>query len=150
MKKDYYKNIISDMERAYDSVIDTLKYHINWLEKRIIELEDENERLRGRASTLQQEIDEYNLFEAQNNMNLEDELVQAKAEIQALTARNRELEEILRGSKAKETRIFKNDKVISCVDCKKYFKAKSRNAKRCADCRHKRCNELRKKYREEK
>lgn len=64
MKKDYYKNIISDMERAHDSVTDTLKYHINWLEKRIAELYDENEKLRASANPLQNEINEYNRLEA--------------------------------------------------------------------------------------
>lgn len=147
MKKDYYKNIISDMERAYDSVTDTLKYHINWLEKKIAELYDENEKLRASADPLQQEIDEYNHLEAQTNMNLEDELVQAKAEIQALTARNRELEEVIRASKKTRTPKIK---VLNCVDCKKYFKAKSRNAKRCADCRRKHINELNRKYQEGK
>lgn len=108
MKKDYYKNIISDMERAHDSVTDTLKYHINWLEKKIAELYDENEKLRVSADPLQTEIDEFIRLEAQNNTNLEGELIQAKAENQALAARNRELEEKIRAVR-KDNRRLRNE-----------------------------------------
>lgn len=75
-----YQQLIQDVERAYDNTCDTLKYHINELQKIIAEKTEEIEKLKG-ASQLQKEIDEYNHLEAQKNMNLEDEITQLRAEL---------------------------------------------------------------------
>lgn len=75
-----YQELIAETERAYDNTCDTLRYHINELQKIIAEKDDEIEKLKG-ASRLQNEIDEYNRLEAQRNMNLEDEITQLRAEL---------------------------------------------------------------------
>lgn len=80
-----YQQLIQDVERAYDNTCDTLKYHINELQKIIAEKDEEIEKLKG-GSQLQKEIDEYNRLEAQNNMNLEDDLAAAKSKINELVA----------------------------------------------------------------
>lgn len=75
-----YQQLIEDIERAYDNTCDTLKYHINELQKMLAEKDEEIEKLKG-GSELQKEIDEYNRLEAQKNMNLEDEIVELKAKL---------------------------------------------------------------------
>lgn len=75
-----YQQLIRDIESAYDDTCNTLKYHIDELKKMLAEKDDEIEKLKG-ASQLQKEIDEYNRLEAQNNMNLEDEITQLRAKL---------------------------------------------------------------------
>lgn len=82
-----YQQLIQDIESAYDDTCDTLKYHINELKKMLSEKDEEIEKLKGGSQLqkeideFQKEIDEYNRLEAQNNMNLEDEIVELKAKL---------------------------------------------------------------------
>lgn len=80
-----YQQLIQDVERAYDHTCDTLRYHINELQKIIAEKDEEIEKLKG-GSQLQKEIDEYDRLETQRNMNLEDDLATAKSKINELVA----------------------------------------------------------------
>lgn len=78
--KKYYQDLIKDINLANDKIVGGLKNHITWLESKVLNLQDEIEKLKS-GSQLQKEIDEYNRLEAQNNMNLEDEIVELKAKL---------------------------------------------------------------------
>lgn len=78
--KKYYQDLIKDINLANDKIVGGLKNHITWLESKVLNLQDEIEKLKS-ASQLQKEIDEYNHLEAQKNMNLEDEIVELKAKL---------------------------------------------------------------------
>lgn len=156
-----YQELIAETERAYDNTCDTLRYHINELQKIIAEKDDEIEKLKG-ASQLQNEIDEYNRLEAQNNMNLEDEIVELKAKIGELRAENIHLKKAYSDlekaykitvdtpAPAKKTGRkagSKNKYVVAyCKDCGTYFQAKSKNAKYCSACGQKRAKQSRAKW----
>lgn len=97
-----YQQLIQDIESAYDDTCDTLKYHINELKKMLAEKDEEIEKLKG-GSQLQKEIDEYNRLEAQNNMNLEDEITQLRAK---LTEKDSDLKAAYDTIEAWETRFY--------------------------------------------
>lgn len=78
--KKYYQDLIKDINLANDKIVSGLKNHITWLESKMLNLQDEVEKLKS-GSQLQSEIDEYNRLEAQNNMNLEDEITQLRAKL---------------------------------------------------------------------
>lgn len=154
-----YQQLIRDIESAYDDTCDTLKYHINELKKMLAEKDEEIEKLKG-GSQLQSEIDEYNRLEAQNNMNLEGEIVELQAKNSQLQAENTRLKKAYSdlekaykltvdipakkpgrkaGSKSKTV-------VAYCKDCGAYFQAKSKNAKYCSACGQKRAKASRAKW----
>lgn len=166
-----YQQLIQDIESAYDNTCDTLKYHINELKKMLADKDEEIEKLKG-GSQLQKEIDEYNRFEAQHNMNLEDEITQLRAK---LTEKDSDLKAAYDTIEAWETRFYtlvkaygidlnkpvkvqqpgeakpktkKRSKnvVCYCKDCGTYFQAKSKIAKYCSSCRDKRAKASRAKW----
>lgn len=150
----HYQQLIQDIESAYDNTCDTLKYHINELQKIIAEKDDEIEKLKG-ASQLQKEINEYNRLEAQNNMNLEDEIVELKSENTRLKKAYSDLEKAYKlsvetpapASKTGRKTGTKNKYVVAyCKDCGTYFQAKSKIAKYCSSCRDKRAKASRAKW----
>lgn len=158
-----YQQLIQDVERAYDDTCDTLKYHINELQKIIAEKDEEIEKLKG-GDQLQKEIDTYN---AQNNMNLEGEIAGLRGENQELKSQvdsaRRDAEEwetrfyalvkeyginlnrpIKKESVEKAKKQVKNGGrgkyerkpfIISCGDCGILFEAKGGNAQYCPECR---------------
>lgn len=145
-----YQQLIEDMERAYDNVCDTLKYHINELQKIIAEKDEEIDKLKE-GNKLQAEIDEYNRLEAQHNMNLEDEICELKAENVELKAESTRLKKAYSDlekayklsvdtpAPAKKTGRKagrKNKSVVAyCKDCGTYFQAGNRDAKYCGKCK---------------
>lgn len=152
--KKYYQDLIKDINLANDKIVGGLKNHITWLEKKVFELQEENEKLKS-GSQLQSEIDEYNRLEAQKNMNLEDEIVKLKAENTRLKKAYSDLEKAYKLSietpaPAKKTGRktgTKNKYVVAyCKDCGTYFQAKSKIAKYCSSCRDKRAKASRAKW----
>ena len=165
-----YQQLIRNIESAYDDTCSTLKYHIDELKKMLAEKDDEIEKLKG-ASQLQKEIDEYNRLEAQNNMNLEDEITQLRAK---LTEKDSDLKAAYDSIEAWETRFYtlvteyginlnrpvkkesvekaktrrKRSKIVvaHCKDCGTYFQAKSKLAKYCSACGKKRAKQSRLKW----
>lgn len=150
-----YQQLIEDMERAYDNVCDTLKYHVNELQKTVVEKTEEIEKLKE-GDKLQAEIDEYNRLEAQKDMNLEDEIARLKAENSRLKKAYSDLEKAYKLTidtpKAPAKRVgrkagSKNKTVVAyCKDCGAYFQAKSKLAKYCHNCKEKRVKEYRAKW----
>ena len=83
--KKHYQDLIKDINLANDKIVSGLKNHITWLESKVLTLQEEIEKSKE-SNQLQSEIDEYNRLEAQNNMNLEDDLATAKSKINELVA----------------------------------------------------------------
>lgn len=155
-----YQDLINNIESAYDNTCDTLKYHIDELQKIIAEKDEEIEKLKG-GDKLQKEIDEYNRLEAQKNMNLEGEIVRLKAENSRLQKAYSDLEKAYKitvdtpapakktGSKTTSKRrktVSRHTIVAHCKDCGTYFQAKSKLAKYCSKCRTKRIKESQAKW----
>lgn len=158
--KKYYQDLIKDINLANDKIVSGFKNHITWLEKKILELQEESEKKDERAD-LQKEIDEYNRLEAQHNMNLEDEVAQLKAENGLLKKAYSDLEKAykltvepasfgLKGSdivvhhcgeskpkvyKPKTHRKPNKTVVAYCKDCGTYFQAGNKAAKYCGKCK---------------
>lgn len=174
--KKYYQDLIKDINLANDKIVSGLKNHITWLERQMLELQEESEKKTEHAD-LQKEIDEYNRLEAQHNMNLEDEIVELKAEIGELRAENirlkkaySDLEKAYKltvepasfglGSdvvvhhcgddkpKAYKPKTRKRSKnvVAYCKDCGTYFQAGNRAAKYCGKCKKERAKASRAKW----
>ena len=152
--KKYYQDLIKDINLANDKIVSGLKNHITWLEKQVLDLQEESEKKTERAD-LQNEIDEYNRLEAQHNMNLEDEIFELKAENERLKKAYSDLEKAYKltvdtPAPAKKTGRkagSKNKYVVAyCKDCGTYFQAKSKNAKYCSACGKKRIKESRLKW----
>ena len=168
--KKYYQDLIKDINLANDKIVGGLKNHITWLESKVLNLQDEIEKLKS-GSQLQNEIDEYNRLEAQNNMNLEDEITQLRAK---LTEKDSDLKAAYDTIEAWETRFYalvaeykldlnrpvkkesvekaktrkKRSKIVvaHCKDCGTYFQAKSTNAKYCSSCGKERAKQSRAKW----
>lgn len=157
--KKHYQDLIKDINLSNDKIVSGLKNHINWLEKKIFELQEESEK-KDEHADLQNEIDEYNRLEAQNNMNLEDEIVELQAKNSQLQAENTRLKKaysdlekaykLTVDAPAKKTGRkagSKNKYVVAyCKDCGTYFQAKSKNAKYCSACGQKRAKASRAKW----
>lgn len=169
--KKHYQDLIKDINLANDKIVSGLKNHINWLEKKIFELQEESEKKNGQCSDLQNEIDEYNRLEAQHNMNLEDEIARLQAENNRLKKAYSDLEKAYKitidaPAPAKKTsavvhhcgdgepKVYKpktykkrsKNVVVYCKDCGTYFQAKSKIAKYCSSCRDKRAKASRAKW----
>lgn len=168
--KKYYQDLIKDISLANDKIVSGLKNHITWLEKKVLDLQEESEKKTEHAD-LQKEIDEYNRLTAQQNMNLEDEITQLRAK---LTEKDSDLKAAYGTIEAWETRFYtlvteygidlnrpvkkesvekaktrkKRSKnvVVYCKDCGTYFQAKSKLAKYCSSCRDKRAKASRAKW----
>ena len=165
-----YQQLIKDMEHVYDNAYDTFRNQIEDLESIIQNKNEEIEKLRG-GNKLQNEIDEYNRLEAQNNMNLEDEITQLRAENSRLKKAYSDLEKaykltvepasyrlgdetVVHHCGKGEPKVYKpktrkkrsKSVVVYCKDCGTYFQAKSKIAKYCSSCRDKRAKQSRAKW----
>lgn len=100
--KKYYQDLIKDINLSNDKIVSGLKNHITWLEKKVLELQEESEK-KSERTDLQKEIDEYNRLEAQNNMNLEDEITQLRAK---LSEKESDLKSAYDSIEAWETRFY--------------------------------------------
>lgn len=138
-----YQQLIKDMEHVYDNAYDTFRNQIEDLESVIQNKNEEIEELRG-GNKLQKEIDEYNRFEAQHNMNLEEEIERLKAENSRLKKAYSDLEKAYEltvdtPAPAKKTgrRAGRKNKAVVayCKDCGTYFQAGNRAAKYCGKCK---------------
>lgn len=168
--KKHYQDLIKDINLANDKIVSGLKNHITWLESKTLKLQEELEK-KDERTDLQNEIDEYNRLEAQNNMNLEDEIVELKAENKRLKKAYSDLEKAYKltvepasfGHKGGdivvhhcgegEPKVYKpktrkrsKNIVVYCKDCGTYFQAKSKIAKYCSSCRDKRAKQSRAKW----
>ena len=141
--KKYYQDLIKDINLANDKIVSGLKNHITWLEKQVLDLQEESEK-KTEQTDLQNEINEYNRLEAQHNANLEDEIVELKAENNRLKKAYSDLEKAYKLSvdtptPAKKTGRKggrKNKSVVAyCKDCGTYFQAGNRAAKYCGKCK---------------
>ena len=141
--KKYYQDLIKDINLANDKIVSGLKNHITWLEKQVLDLQEESEK-KTEQTDLQNEINEYNRLEAQHNANLEDEIVELKAENNRLKKAYSDLEKAYKLSvdtptPAKKTGRRagrKNKSVVAyCKDCGTYFQAGNRAAKYCGKCK---------------
>lgn len=157
--KKYYQDLIKDINLSNDKIVSGLKNHITWLEKKMLELQEESEK-KDEHADLQNEIDEYNSLEAQHNMNLEDEIVGLKAENGRLKKAYSDLEKAYKLTvepasyrlgddavvhhcgegepkvyKPKTNRKRSKNVVAYCKDCGTYFQAGNRAAKYCGKCK---------------
>lgn len=137
----HYRDLIEQLESAHDYVVDDLKAHINWLEKKLADYEDAE-------AGIAKELEEYNALEAGASRiaGLEAEIETLRKENKSLRMSNGHLE----STKAKKTKTYKKNVVCLCKDCKKYFHACRKDAMRCADCKRKHAAELTKNYRAKK
>lgn len=143
MKKyleDKYQQLINDMERAYAATIDTLNYHINKLQKTVIEQEDELDKLKG-GDKLAEEIAQ--IAVDNNAVTTVDSCPGCDTRIKELTEENKKLKAKLE-KKPKATRRRHKNVLCMCADCKKYFYARRKDARRCPECKRVHGNELKK------
>lgn len=149
------KSAYDDTTRAYEDTCDTLKYHINELKQQLADKTEEIEKLKE-GNKLQAEIDEYNRLEAQHNMNLEDEIIQIKAENSRLKKAYSDLEKAYKltidtpapakKKPSRKTRSKSKTVVVRCKDCGTYFQAKSKTAKYCSKCKEEHIKESKAKW----
>lgn len=172
-----YQQLIDDMERAHESVVDSLKNQILYLEKRLSEKE---------GTKITEQLEEYNKLEdrepydvllgrymtvCDENVKMADELDELRKDLDSMgikheqlysqfestMATNQRLAEELRGIKSKEPKPKKGkgiyarkNVVMYCQDCGKYFNAKSKAAKRCPKCRAARARAYKNEYQKKK
>lgn len=128
------------MESTHDYVVSDLKAHINWLEKKLAELDDD---------PLAEAIKEYNSIE-------QNECASYTNRINELFDENQKLKEEIKKLKggAKQKRPHRKQVLCTCIDCKTYFYAQRKDAKRCPECKRKHVNDVKrewlKKYRASK
>lgn len=124
----HYQDLIEQIESAHEYVVGDLKAHINWLEKKIAG-EDE----------LAEQIDEYENFKS--------DCAACDVVIRELREENAKLKEEIASLKkttvkAKAPRKRARKQVLcTCMDCKTYFYAQRRDAKRCPECKRKHNNQ---------
>lgn len=123
-----YQDLIEQMESAHSYVVDDLKAHINWLEKKIAE-----------NGELAEQIDEYENFKS--------DCAACDVVIRELREENAKLKEeiasLKKTTKAKAPRKHTHRKQVlcTCQDCKTYFYAQRSDAKRCPECKRKHNNQ---------
>lgn len=125
----HYQDLIEQIESAHDYVVGDLKAHINWLEKKIAG-EDE----------LAEQIDEYENFKS--------DCAACDVVIRELREENAKLKEEIASlkkttvkAKAPKKRRARKQVLCTCQDCKTYFYAQRRDAKRCPECKRKHINQ---------
>ena len=134
-----YQQLINSMERGYGATIDSLNYHINRLQKTIVEQEDELEKLKG-GDKLAEHIEEYENFNSDCAAcdvvirELREENAKLKEEIASLKKTTIKV-------KAPKKRTRRKQVLCTCQDCKTYFYAQRRDAKRCPECKRKHINQ---------
>lgn len=136
-----YQQLINSMERAYSATIDSLNYHINQMQRTILDQEDELERLKG-GDKLAQEIAK---LDEQPQIILDD-CPACDVVIRELREENAKLKEeiasLKKTAKAKAPKKRARKQVLcTCMDCKTYFYAQRRDAKRCPECKRKHANQ---------
>lgn len=136
-----YQQLINSMERAYSATIDSLNYRINQLQKTIVEQEDELEKLKGGDKLAGQIaiLDE----EPQVIVN---DCPACDVVIRELREENAKLKEeiasLKKTTKVKAPRKRVRKQVLcTCQDCRTYFYAQRRDAKRCPECKRKHNNQ---------
>lgn len=123
-----YQYLIEQMKSAHDYVVGDLKAHINWLEKKVADKDE-----------LAEQIDEYENFKS--------DCAACDVVISELREENAKLKEEIASLKkttvkAKAPRKRARKQVLcTCMDCKTYFYAQRRDAKRCPECKRKRNNQ---------
>lgn len=124
----HYQDLIERMESAHEYVVGDLKAHINWLEKKIAG-EDE----------LAEQIEEYENFKS--------DCAACDVVIRELREENAKLKEEIASLKkttvkAKAPKKRARKQVLcTCMDCRTYFYAQRRDAKRCPECKRKHNNQ---------
>ena len=124
----YYRDLIEHIESAHDYVVNDLKDHINWLEKKIAGKDE-----------LAEQIDEYENFES--------DCAACDVVIRELREENAKLKEEIASlkktakAKAPKKRTRRKQVLCTCMDCKAYFYAQRKDAKRCPECKRKHINQ---------
>lgn len=132
-----YQQLLSEQRYAYERIINNLESHVNWLE---------NELKKCEKDPLEKEIEEYNRLENESS----ESCPGCDARISELVEANEKLKAQLK-KKPKTTRRRRNKNVVClCTDCKKYFYAGRKGARRCPECKRKHAAELAKVYRAKK
>ena len=129
-----YQQLLSEQRYTYESIINSLKSHVDWLK-------DELDKLRG-GDKLAQEIAK---LEEQPQVILDD-CPGCDVVIRELREENAKLKEeiasLKKTPKAKAPRKRARKQVLcTCVDCGTYFYAQRRDAKRCPECKRKHNNQ---------
>lgn len=124
----HYQDLIEQIESAHEYVVGDLKAHINWLEKKIAG-EDE----------LAEQIDEYENFKS--------DCAACDVVIRELREENAKLKEEIASLKKTPVKVkaprkrARKQVLCTCQDCKTYFYAQRRDAKRCPECKRKHNNQ---------
>ena len=124
----HYQDLIEQIESAHEYVVKDLKDHINWLEKKVAEKDE-----------LAEQIDEYENFKS--------DCAACDVVIRELREENAKLKEEIASLKkttvkAKAPKKRTRKQVLcTCIDCKTYFYAQRRDAKRCPECKRKHNNQ---------
>lgn len=122
-----YQQLLSEQRCAYERIIGDLESHINWLERKAAEKDE-----------LAEQIDEYENFKGdcaacdvvirelrEENAKLKEEIASLKKTTKVKTPKKRARKQVL----------------CTCMDCKTYFYAQRRDAKRCPECKRKHNNQ---------
>lgn len=125
----HYQDLIEQIESAHNYVVGDLKAHINWLEKKLTEMDK-----------LVEQIDEFDNFKSDCAgcdvviRELREENAKLKEEIAPLKKTTIKV-------KAPKKRTRRKQVLCTCQDCKTYFYAQRRDAKRCPECKRKHNNQ---------
>ena len=124
------------IEREYQKLIETMKETY----ENIIRIQASfiNKYKPEEGAQLKKEIEEYNRLENESS----ESCPGCDARISELVEANEKLKAQLK-KKPKATRRRRNKNVVClCADCKKYFYAGRKDARRCPDCKRKHAAEL--------
>lgn len=130
-----YQKLIETMKETYEDIIRIQAAFINQYEK----------------GQLEKEIEKYNELESSESCpGCDARISELVEQVEALKKENKSLRMSnghLKSTKVKKTKTYKKNVVCLCKDCKKYFQACRKDARRCADCKRKHAAELTKIYR---
>jgi len=124
----HYQDLIEQIESAHEYVVGDLKTHINWLEKKLTEMDK-----------LVEQIDEYDNFKS--------DCAACDVVIRELREENAKLKEEIASLKKTTVKVKAPRKrahkqvLCTCKDCGTYFYAQRRDAKRCPECKRKHNNQ---------
>lgn len=139
MKKDIinkYSELINDMSIAHDSIVNDLRFHINLLEKRVLELEgrDVEAELKKLESPMPDDL-------VEENKKLKKELQSLRIKVGQMKSKTEKKAEPKKPAKKKS-----GTYLVTCQVCGKDFVSKSKNAKYCKSCKKAKAAEYANKY----